>query len=83
MLLQDQFSSFSISFTAETPQLAQDVTRNLASLFISRDLENQANRAKSTTDFIQETTGGEKRRGLEDIDQRIRDFKTQHYWRTP
>jgi polysaccharide chain length determinant protein (PEP-CTERM system associated) len=73
----DQFSAFSISFTAGSPHLAQDVTKRLCSVFIERNKEKQETRATSTKNFIQEQVA-EKHAKLAGIEQRMQDFKTQH-----
>ena len=79
---QDQFTAFSISFTAATPQLAQDVTKTLCSVFIERNSEKQANRVKSTSDFIQSQMA-EKRGRLAAIEQRVQGFKSEHAGELP
>lgn len=78
----DQFSAFSISFTAGSPRLAQAVTRTLCSVFIERNKEKQENRATQTQNFMQEQVA-EKHAKLAGIEQRMQDFKTQHAGELP
>jgi protein tyrosine kinase modulator len=76
------FSAFSISFSAETPEAAQEVTRRLSSLFIERNSETQARKATTTTNFVNEQLE-EKRKKAAELEQSIRAFKMQHVGELP
>ena len=71
------YTAFRISFTAKTPQLAQDVTKKLTDLFIERHLEQEANRVQTATSFIQAQLA-ERRRKLSELEQRMQAFKGQY-----
>lgn len=70
-------NAFDISFTASTPQAAQAVTRRLASLFIERRLENQTERADTTSSFLDDQLA-QKRKNASELEQQIRNFKMQY-----
>ncbi len=78
----DQFSAFTISFTAGSPHLAQDVANTLCSVFIERNKEKQTIRATSTKNFIQEQVA-EKHARLAGLEQRMQAFKTEHAGELP
>ena len=69
--------SFTISFSASTPKMAEEVTRMLASLFIERHSEKQVNRATSTASFVKERVTEKKKRATE-LERRIRDLKSRY-----
>jgi polysaccharide biosynthesis transport protein len=66
-------TTFSISFTADTPQLAQTVTSRLTSLFVEENLKTQGQKAESTSNFLTSQLE-ESQRKLAEQDQRLRDF---------
>lgn len=70
-------SAFVISFTAQTPQLAQDVTKRLTALFIERHLEMQADRAQTATSLI-EGQLADRRKKLSELEQRTAAFRAQY-----
>jgi len=72
------FSGFKISFTAEAPQLAAQVTGRLCSLFIEENMNTQARVAASTTTFLNDQLEA-KGRKLAEQEERIREFKTRNY----
>jgi polysaccharide chain length determinant protein (PEP-CTERM system associated) len=74
---EGSFNAFVISFSASTPELAQEVTRLLSALFIERHSETRENRAKSTTTFLNDRLT-EKRKHSADVEQQIRDFKARY-----
>jgi polysaccharide chain length determinant protein (PEP-CTERM system associated) len=76
------FSAFSISFSAETPEAAQDVTRRLSSLFIERNSEAQTRKATTTTNFLKEQLD-EKRRRAAELEESIGAFKMNHIGELP
>jgi polysaccharide chain length determinant protein (PEP-CTERM system associated) len=76
------FSAFSISFTARTPEAAQEVTRRLSSLFIERSSEAQTHKATATTNFLNEQLE-EKRKKVAALEESIRAFKIQYSGELP
>jgi succinoglycan biosynthesis transport protein ExoP len=78
----DQFSAFSISFSAGSAKLAQDVTKTLCSVFIERNQEKQKNQVEKTKNFINEQVA-EKHARLASIEQRMQAFKTAHAGELP
>jgi|SRR5579871_6898838 len=78
----DQFSAFTISFTAGSAHLAQDVANTLCSVFIERNKEKQALRVNKTKSFIDEQMA-EKHAKLAGLEQRIQAFKTEHAGELP
>ena len=75
-------SSFKISFIAGTPQLAQEVTSKLTSLFIEQNLETREHQATTTTDFLREQLEATKTK-LADAEDQVRAFKMQHLGELP
>jgi succinoglycan biosynthesis transport protein ExoP len=47
-------TSFSIGFSAATPQVAQEITRELSTAVISQNLQVRQQESKSTTDFLKQ-----------------------------
>jgi polysaccharide chain length determinant protein (PEP-CTERM system associated) len=78
----NSFSAFSVSFSAGTPEAAQDVTRRLSSLFIERSSEVQTHKATTTTNFLKEQVE-EKRKKAAELEQGIRAFKIQYAGELP
>ena len=76
------FSAFSISFSARTPEAAQDVTTRLASVFIEGSSEAQTQKATTTTNFLKEQLE-EKRKKAAALEQGIRAFKIQYAGELP
>lgn len=75
-------SSFKISFIASNPQLAQQVTSKLTSLFIEQNLETREHQATTTTDFLKEQLEAAKSK-LADSEEQVRSFKMQHLGELP
>jgi polysaccharide biosynthesis transport protein len=75
-------SSFKISFIASSPQLAQQVTSKLTSLFIEQNLETREHQATTTTDFLREQLETAKGK-LGDAEEQVRAFKMQHLGELP
>jgi uncharacterized protein involved in exopolysaccharide biosynthesis len=71
------FNAFSISFTSDTPELAQQITRTLASLFIESNLKTQQNQATNTADLLKEQVN-RKRQQIAELEQRRREVETQY-----
>jgi polysaccharide chain length determinant protein (PEP-CTERM system associated) len=76
------FNAFKISFTADTPRLAQDVTARLTSLFIEANLRTREDQAKNTTNFLSEQLKVVANR-LAEQEERLRDYKMRHLGELP
>lgn len=74
---QHDLDSFRISYTAETPQLARQITSTLTSLFINENLRTREQQATNTTRFLHEQVQSKGKR-LEEQERRLRDFKLRH-----
>ena len=79
---QKDVTSFKISFIANSPQLAQDVTSKLTSLFIEQNLETREHQATTTTDFLREQLEAARIK-LAEADEQVRAFKMQHLGELP
>ena len=75
-------SSFKISFIADNPQLAQEVTSKLTSLFIEQNLQTREHQATTTTEFLGEQLEATKIK-LTDAEEQVRAFKMQHLGELP
>lgn len=76
------FDAFKISFTAESPIVAQEVTNTLTSLFIRENLKNRQEQATNTTNFLDEQLAAAKIK-LAEQEEKLRDFKTQYLGELP
>ena len=74
---QKDLNAFQISFTAQNPHIAQQITSTLTSLFIQENLKSREEQAANTTGFLHQRTEETKKR-LEVQEQRLRDFKMQN-----
>lgn len=74
---REEFNAFTISFTAANPQLAQQVTSRLTSLFIEQNLRTRGERAANTTKFLTDRLEAAKQR-LGEQEQRLQAFKTSN-----
>jgi polysaccharide chain length determinant protein (PEP-CTERM system associated) len=79
---QRDVNSFKISFQASTPQLAQEVTGRLTSLFIEQNLETREHQATTTTNFLHERLEMTKSK-LAEAEEQVRQFKMQHLGELP
>ena len=75
-------NAFKISFVADSPQLAQQVTKRLTTLFIEQNLKTRADQAVTTTEFLHEQLESAKQQ-LHEQEQRLRDFKMQFLGELP
>jgi polysaccharide chain length determinant protein (PEP-CTERM system associated) len=76
------FTAFKISFTAESPNLAQAVTSRLTSLFIEENLKARGSQAARTTSFLTEQLEAVKQK-LASQEQRLKDFKMRNIGELP
>ena len=74
--------AFKISFTSDSPDVAQAVTSNLTNLFIEENLKTRADQATTTTGFLHEQVESARQK-LADQEQRLRDFKMQYLGELP
>ena len=79
---QREADSFRVSFTAENPAVAQEVTSRLASFFILNNVKGRQDQATSTTKFLNDQLGVAQKK-LTDLEQSLRDFKMQHLGELP
>jgi succinoglycan biosynthesis transport protein ExoP len=79
---QKDVNSFKISFIANNPQLAQEVTSKLTSLFIEQNLVTREHQATTTTNFLQEQLEATKKK-LADAEEQVRSFKMQNLGELP
>lgn len=77
-----ELSAFKISYSAATPELAQQVTEKLSSLFIEENLRNRQQLSEDTTRFL-ENQLEEARKNLAAQEERLRDFKTRYLGELP
>lgn len=76
------FNAITITFSASNPQLAQEVTSRLSSLFIEQNLRTQGEEAANTTRFLSEQLEAAKQR-LAEQSQRLQSFKTSNLGELP
>jgi len=79
---QKDVNSFKISFIANNPQLAQEVTSKLTSLFIEQNLVTREHQATTTTNFLQEQLEATKKK-LAEAEEQVRSFKMQNLGELP
>jgi polysaccharide chain length determinant protein (PEP-CTERM system associated) len=77
-----ELSAFKISYSAGSPQLAQQVTQKLSSLFIEENLRNRQQLSEDTTKFL-ENQLEDARKNLAAQEERLRDFKTRYLGELP
>jgi succinoglycan biosynthesis transport protein ExoP len=75
-------NSFRISFIATNPQLAQQVTSKLTSLFIEQNLVTREHQATTTTKFLQEQREATRKK-LAEAEEEVRRFKMQSLGELP
>ena len=75
-------NSFKISFIAESPQLAREVTSKLTSLFIEQHIETREHQANTTTEFLQEQLEASKNK-LEEAERQVGEYKLRHLGELP
>ena len=80
--VQKDVNSFKISFLADNPQVAQEVTSKLTSLFIQQNLETREHQATTTTNFLNEQLEKSKSK-LAEAEEKVRNFKMQHLGELP
>ena len=73
---------FKISYTSTTAQLAQQVTRQLGSLFIEENLKLRQSQAEGTSEFISQELIKAKK-DLEEQETKIKNFKSRYMGSLP
>ncbi len=76
------FSAFKIAYSAQDPQIAQDVTSRLTSLFIQENLKARQDQATNTATFLGSQLDTVKQK-LDEQEARLRDYKMQHIGELP
>jgi polysaccharide biosynthesis transport protein len=77
-----KLSSFNIYYASRDPKLAQQATSELASLFITENLEQRQERSENTTKFLEDQLD-QARAKLAAQEARLRVFKDQHLGELP
>ena len=78
----DQISAFKVSYSANTPVVAQQVTAELTSLFIEENLKNRVELSEDTTGFL-ETQLDDARKNLAQQELRLKEFKSKYLGQLP
>ena len=73
---------FYISFTADSPQLAQQVCSEILSMFMSENIRDREQTAQGTTDFLKNELENAKRT-LDDRDRNLAEFKQKYVGQLP
>jgi polysaccharide biosynthesis transport protein len=74
---KQDISSFTISYEARDPRLAQKVTAELTDLFINENLKVRRDESVGTTDFL-ETQLEDARQSLSEQEAKVQEFESQH-----
>ena len=74
--------AFRISYSGRDPQLVAAVTNQIAEQFITQNLEDRAEQANGTANFLTNQLA-ETRKKLEEQEARLRDFRLKHVGEMP
>ena len=77
-----QITSFNIYYSSHDPHLAQQVTGELTSLFISENLERRQQESEDTTKFLEQQLET-ARQNLAEQEEKVRVYKDQHLGELP
>ena len=77
-----EVNAFKIAFITDSPNLAQEVTSRLTTLFIEENVKRRAEQSTTTTRFLNEQMDAAKTK-LNEQEERVRDFKMQHLGELP
>ncbi len=80
--LKSMVTGFTVSFTADNPQLAQQVSAEITSMLIEENLRQRTRSAQGTTNFLQSQLEDAKR-SLDEQDARLAEFKTKYMGMLP
>jgi polysaccharide biosynthesis transport protein len=75
-------NAFKISYTGSSPQIAQEVTTRLTTLFVDEDLKTQEQQDTDTTSFLQ-TQLATAQTDLDQKEQALRKFKMENLGELP
>jgi len=75
-------SGFYVGYTADNPGLAQQVCREITSMFMEENLRLREQRALGTTDFLQNELQAAKR-NLDEQDAKLAEFKRRYFGQLP
>jgi polysaccharide biosynthesis transport protein len=73
----DEFSAFKIRYSASSPEVAQKVNVELASLFVSENVQTQRQLSENTTAFF-ESQLADARKKMEQQEAQVAAFKAKH-----
>src|SRR5580704_4993151 len=79
---RNQITSFNIYYSARDPHIAQQVTSQLSSLFISENLERRQQESEDTTKFLEQQLET-ARQNLAEQEEKVRVYKDQHLGELP
>jgi protein tyrosine kinase modulator len=74
---KDELTAFNIYYSSHDPHMAQKVTSELTSLFISENMEMRQRQSEDTTNFLESQLKAAKNI-LAEQEAKIREFKDQH-----
>ena len=74
--------AFTLSFDAESPEIARQVTARIASLFIEENLKVREQQAAGTTSFIN-TEAERLRKELEEQEAEVNKFRAKYWYELP
>ncbi|MGD0158183.1 MAG: hypothetical protein ABSB50_18995 [Terracidiphilus sp.] len=74
---RQDITAFKISYTAKDPHVAQQVTGELTTLFISENLKVRQQESEGTTNFIEQQLQ-DARQSLSEQEAKVRQFEGQH-----
>lgn len=78
----NEITAFRISYSARDPHVAQQVTQQLADIFIHENLRARQQESEDTTKFIQEQLD-DARAGLAEQEAKVRAFESSHVGALP
>lgn len=77
-----KLSAFNIYYINGNPEVAQRATNELASLFITENMEQRQERSENTTKFLEDQLA-QARASLAQQEERVREFKDKHIGELP
>lgn len=77
-----ELTAFKIAYSSSSPLLAQQVNKELTSLFVEEDLRSQQQLSEGTTEFLQSQLADAKAK-LEKQEAKVRAFKAKHFGDLP
>jgi len=78
----NEFTAFKLRYTAESPELAQQVNTELTSPFVNENVEAQQQLSEETTSFL-ENQLSEARTKMEEQEAKVAAFKAKHIGELP